>query len=190
MLRIEKDKLDESKVKDHLTEAAMKKYPDAKIEGWVREKNNVYGVFFQQKIWTKYAKFSAEGEWLETIVFSVSKQLPPVVEKTLNEEYPKGYKVIDFQTILNNANERTYEMVLRLRDKEVELKLDGNGVILNNIKYDGSKTEYEEEPALLQEELEVVEDDDIDNNNDGDDDLLEMYVDDDNEEEAYEEEEE
>ncbi|MCB0515630.1 MAG: PepSY-like domain-containing protein [Chitinophagales bacterium] len=176
--RNEKERFDEEKIKKPIIDAFYAKYPDGKIDGWVREKQNTFGVFFQQKIWTKYAKFDADAQWLETIIFSISKQLPPLVQEVLDKEYPKGFKLGDFQTIINKDGMRFYEILISLKDRDVELKMDAEGNILNNIKYNKSKGNIEDDDLPHQEDDDLGDEviDEVDDSTDADDSL---YDDDD-----------
>ncbi len=183
--RINKDRLSPELVPADVVTAFEKKYPGTNIYGWVKLHLNRYGVCFYEKVWHKFAKFSNEGEWLETTVFSVSKTLPAEVKSTVDKHFKGKTIILEVETTIKNNKEFIYDILIQHKSEEHRLLINRDGNLIEDLNWvDASKkieSDIEEDLISDIEEIDEVEADDLDletDMDDADDDDLDNYSED------------
>jgi len=156
--RINKEKISPELVPEKVIQAFQTKYPDASVYGWVKLHLNRYGVCFYEKVWHKYAKFSIEGDWLESTVFSVSKTLPAEVKATVSKHFKGKTIILEVETTIKNTKEFIYDILVQYRSEEHRLLINKDGNLIEDMNWVDNIKEKEAEIPEEDELIDLLED--------------------------------
>ncbi|MEP7146590.1 MAG: PepSY-like domain-containing protein [bacterium] len=109
-----------------VTEAFMKKFPEATNVKWGKENAHEYEASFKNNGIKFSANFSDKGEWMETETGMLFENLPAKIQEAYNKEH-KGSKVKASAMIENANGTKKYEVEYKKGGKTVELFYDENG---------------------------------------------------------------
>jgi hypothetical protein len=145
-------------------QAFSARYPNTEIVGWVRINKDLFGVFFLDKIWFKYGRFSAAGVWEDTRVFSLSREARQRMATVLDKMLKDDFEILQLERVIKPSGEKFWDVLLELESGMIRIVLDENDKLI-------SRYEVESSPDADGDAAEVVTDDD-DSDGDEDDDLL------------------
>jgi hypothetical protein len=143
------------------------RYPAGESVGWVRINRELYGVFFLDKVWFKYARFTGEGEWEDTRVFSLSREARQRTTAILNKIVKEDFEILQLERIIKPSGEKLWEVLVETDSGMIRIMLDENDKLI-------SRVEVESGAAAPDADVDVVPGDDVevDDDSDEDDDLL------------------
>ncbi len=143
------------------------RYPSGETVGWVRVNRELFGIFFLDKVWFKYARFNGEGEWEDTRVFSLSRESRQRTTTVLNKLVKQDFEIIQLERVIKPSGEKLWDVLLEMDSGMVRIVLDENDKLI-------SRFEVESGAATPDADVEVVAGDDVEVEDDGeeDDDLL------------------
>jgi uncharacterized membrane protein YkoI len=135
----DEEKIDLDKVPKAVMDAVKAKFPDAKLTGASKEKEDgkiIFEVAFTFKDHKYEVECLEDGSFVAIDKQLDAKELPKEVAKALEDKYPKAtYKVIEEVTKKDKIV--YYEVELTTADKkEVEVEVAPDGKILNEEKKD------------------------------------------------------
>jgi len=119
----------QSKVPEAVKTAFNKKFPAAKEVEWGMEGKTQWEAEFELNGTDVSANFDLQGNWKETETDMKVSDLPGVVVKTINDQFP-GYKIKDAN--LNETPQRVaYEIDIKKGKSKKEVTIDKKGKILS-----------------------------------------------------------
>jgi hypothetical protein len=138
-VRADEEKIDLDKLPKVVVEAVKKKFPDAKLTGASKEKEDgkeIFEVEFTFKDHKYEAELMPDGTFIAIDKQIEAKELPKKVVKTLEEKYPKAkYDVIEEVTKKDKVAD--YEIELTTEDKKkIEVVIDPAGKVIKEVKKD------------------------------------------------------
>ena len=134
---------DELQVPNEVLKAFSEKFPDAEIEEWEKEAEDIFEVSFQESGKSMSSNFNLKGEWLETETTISKVDLPQAIHDAITHLYP-GYQIEKAESCQQVEKALSYEFELKNErtDDELEATFDVNG---NLISTETDKDEDEEE---------------------------------------------
>jgi len=107
------------------------KFPAIKRVQWKFKADRNFEAEFALKGIEIAAKFDSTGKWLETESAAIRSRVPAAVLDTINE-YFKGYKIVEIQTVHRWIEERLlWEIHLDGANEIIKAQFDNNGRILS-----------------------------------------------------------
>jgi len=95
-----------------IQKAYATRYPAGESVGWVRVNRELYGVFFLDKVWFKYARFTGEGEWEDTRVFSLSRDARQRTAGILKKIVKEDFEILQLERIIKPSGEKLWEVLV------------------------------------------------------------------------------
>ena len=131
-LRADEEKIDLDKVPKAVIDAVKKKFPDAKLTGASKEKEDgkeIFEIEFTYKDHKYEAELKPDGTFIAIDKQLEFKELPEPVAKTLKEKYPNAkYDMIE--EVTKNDKIAEYEIELTTADKKkIEVIIDPSGKV-------------------------------------------------------------
>ncbi len=115
----------QSKVPEAVKTAFSKKYPTVKKVDWGKEGKTQWEAEFKLNGTDVSANFDLQGNWKETETDMKVSNLPAVVVKTINDQFP-GYQIKDAN--LNETPQRVaYEIDIKKGKSKKEVTIDKKG---------------------------------------------------------------
>jgi len=137
--RAREEPVPQDKIPKTVMEALLSKFPEAKIDKCVKEKENdtiVYDIEFKQEGRKCEADIKKDGIYINYEKAIQAKDLPKLVKDAIEKRYPKATsKEIMEETEVKGKEEKlsAYEVVLDTADKkEVEVRVSPEGKILED----------------------------------------------------------
>jgi hypothetical protein len=109
--------------------AFAKKFPEATVDKWIKEKKNEYEVEFTYKGKKGSANFSETGVWLETEMGIPTTDLPTMVSENFSKLFP-GATIKDAFLIESSTGKKYFEIEYAEKNKTKEIKMDHEGKII------------------------------------------------------------
>lgn len=106
--------------------ALATRYPAVETIGWVRINRDLFGVFFLDKVWFKFARFNAAGVWDDTRVFSLSRDARQRIAKVLDKMVKDDFEIIQLERLIKSSGEKLWEVLLEIDGGMVRVVLDEN----------------------------------------------------------------
>jgi len=138
-IRAKEEPVLEDKIPKSVMESLLKKFPKAKIDKCIKEKEGndvIYDIEFKQESRKCEADIKEDGTYLNYEKAIEAKDLPKAVRESIDRRYPKAtLKEVMEETAVTGKDEKlaAYEIVLTTADKkEEELKLSPEGKILED----------------------------------------------------------
>jgi hypothetical protein len=138
-LRAKEEPVPQDKIPKKVMDALLAKFPKAKIDKCVKEKEGddvVYDIEFKQEGRKCEADIKEDGTYINYEKAIEAKDLPKKVRDAIEKKYPKAtMKEIMEETEVKGKDEKlsAYEVVLVTADKkEVEVKVSPEGKILED----------------------------------------------------------
>ncbi len=122
----------QSKVPEAVKTAFNKKFPAAKEVEWGQEGKTQWEAEFDLNEKDVSANFDLQGNWKETETDMKVSELPAVVVKAINNQFP-GYQIKDAN--LNETPQRVaYEIDIKKGDSKKEITISKTGKVLKTEK--------------------------------------------------------
>jgi hypothetical protein len=138
-LRAKEEPVPQDKIPKKVMDALLAKFPKAKIDKCVKEKEGddvVYDIEFKQEGRKCEADIRENGTYINYEKAIEAKDLPKAVRDAIDKKYPKAtMKEIMEETEVKGKDEKlsAYEVVLMTADKkEVEVRVSPKGEILED----------------------------------------------------------
>ena len=138
-VRSQEEAVPQDKIPKAVKDALLAKFPKAKIDKCVKEKEAndiVYDIEFKQEGRNCEADIKENGNYINYEQAIASKDLPKAVRDAIEKRYPKAtMKEIMEETEVSGKNEKlsAYEVVILTADKKnEELRLSPDGKILED----------------------------------------------------------
>ena len=147
------------KVPSQFINGLKTKYPDAEPEEWVRNSKGLYGAFFMNKVWPKFALLDENGNWVETFVYSLKNTITPEVAKGIRK-YHRKYTIDRVLTMINAIQSRTYHIFLETNDGNFILHMSESGELLSRAAYIHSELHQELKGIMVNDDDDEDDDDD------------------------------
>jgi len=133
------EKPDVSKIPSAVMDALKKKFPNAEIHKWTKEKEGddvIYDIEFKEKGRACEADIKENGTYINFEKAIKAKDLPKAVSEAIDKKYPKSaMKEIMEETEVKGKDEKlsAYEVVLTtVEKKDVEVRVSPEGKILED----------------------------------------------------------
>jgi hypothetical protein len=143
------------------------RYPNGEPVGWVRINRELYGVFFLDKVWFKYARFSNEGVWDDTRVFSQSRESRQQIAAVLNKLIKEDFEILQLERILKASGEKLWDALLDMDNSGmIRVVLDENNKVVARYEVESGGVTPDAEGDV------AVDDAEVDDDSDDEDDTL------------------
>jgi len=116
-------KIKESAVPEEVKKAFKKKYPRATEPMWRKPVENEYDVEYELGVNVYYAKFSADGKWIETSTDISIAVLPKLVKDQWKKNEHKNWEVlyvVKLETADTTTKPKVYYQIAVKKDKEMK----------------------------------------------------------------------
>ncbi len=143
-----------------IQKAYATRYPAGESVGWVRVNRELYGVFFLDKVWFKYARFTGEGEWEDTRVFSLSRDARQRTAGILKKIVKEDFEILQLERIIKPSGEKLWEVLVETDSGMIRIVLDENDKLISRVEVESGAAAADGDEVVATDDVEADDDSD------------------------------